>query len=61
MPGSLLFGGYVMRREKLEHLATIGMIKGNRSRGKQQEKMLDVPTKWLNVGQVAIALKATRV
>ena len=41
--------GHVMRREKLEHLST-GMIKGNRSKGKQREKKLDGLTKWLKIG-----------
>ena len=35
------FFGLMMRREKLEHLVTTGMINGNHSRGKQQEKILD--------------------
>ena len=30
-----------MRREKLEHLITTGMMEGKRSRGKQREKMTD--------------------
>ena len=38
--------GYVMRREKLEHLKTTGMIKVKSSRGKQWEKMLDGLIKW---------------
>ena len=29
------FFGHVMRREKLEHLITTGMIEGKRSRGKK--------------------------
>ena len=35
-----------MRREKLEHLVTTGMIQEKCSREKQQEKMLDELTKW---------------
>ena len=38
-----------LRREKLVHLVTTGMIEENRSRGKQREKMLDGLTKWLKV------------
>ena len=37
--------GHVMRRDKLEYLATTGMTKG-----KQREMMLDGPTEWLIVG-----------
>ena len=32
---------HVMRREKLEHLITTGMMEGKRSTGKQREKMTD--------------------
>ena len=35
------FFGHVMRREKLEHLITTGMMEGKRSRGKKREKMTD--------------------
>ena len=35
------------------------MIGEKRSRGKQREKMLDGLTKWLKVGGVTNALKAT--
>ena len=34
------FFGHMMRREKLEHLVTPGMIEGKRSKGKQSEKIL---------------------
>ena len=44
------FFGHVTRREKLEHLVTIGMIEGKRSRRKQCEKMLNGLTKWLKIG-----------
>ena len=54
------FFGHVMRREKLKHILTTGMIKGKRSKGKQPEKMLEGRTKWLKVGQVTEAMKATR-
>ena len=37
--------GHVMRREKLEHLVTTGMIEGKFNRGKQREKMWDGLTK----------------
>ena len=53
--------GHVMRREKLEHLVTTGMIEGKRSMGKQREKMLiglDL-AKERNVGRATDALKAT--
>ena len=49
-----------MQREKLEHLVTTEMIKEKRSRGKLGEKMLDGLIKWLKVGRVTKALKATR-
>ena len=41
-----------MRSEKLEHLAITGMVgeKKTKRKGKQREKMLDGPTKWLEVG-----------
>ena len=48
-----------MRREKLEHHMTTGMIDGKRSRGKQREKMLDGRTKWLKVGRLIDAPKVT--
>ena len=46
------FFGYVMTIEKVEE--------EKHSRGKQQEKMLDGLTKWLNVGHVTDAPKATK-
>ena len=49
-----------MRREKLEHLVTIGMIEGKLSRRKHRQKMLDGLTKWLNVGPVTDAVKLMR-
>ena len=49
-----------MRREKLKHLMTIGMIKRTRTRRKQLEKILDGLIKWLKVGRVTEAIKATR-
>ena len=54
------FFGHVMRREKLEHLITIGMMEGKRSRGKQREKMTDGLANWLGAGKVVEILKATR-
>ena len=42
-----------MRKEKLEHLVTTGMIEGKRSRRKYPEKMLDGLTKWLKIGLAA--------
>ena len=54
------FFGHVMRREKLEHLITTGMMKGKRSRGKQREKMTDGLVNWLGTGKVVEILKATR-
>ena len=53
------FFGHVMRREKLEHLITTGMMKGKRSRGKQREKMTDGLANWLGAGKVVEILKAT--
>ena len=58
MPSNLF--GHVKRREKLEHLVTNGMSQRKCSRGKQLEKMLDELTKWLKVGRMTHALKATR-
>ena len=55
------FFDHVKRREKLEHLVTAGMIEGKCSSGKQREKMFDGLRKWLKVGRVTEALKATRV
>ena len=49
----------MMRREKLEHLVTTGMIEGKCSRRKKCEKMLDGITKWLKEGKVIKALKET--
>ena len=54
------FFDHVMRREKLEHLITTGMIEGKRSRGKQREKMTDGLANWLGAGKVVEILKATR-
>ena len=54
------FFGHVMRREKLEHLITTGMMEGKRSRGKQGEKMTDGLANWLGAGKVVEILKATR-
>ena len=50
-----------MRRTKLEHLASTGMIEGKCSTRKQREKMLDglIITKWLKVERVTEAMKAT--
>ena len=56
---NITFFDHVMRREKLEHLVTTGMIEGRRSRGKQGEKVLDGQKQWLKVGRVTEALKAT--
>ena len=49
----------MMRREILDHLVATEMIEVKRCRGKQREKMKGL-TKWLNLGQVTDALKATR-
>ena len=38
---------HVMRRDKLEHLATTGMIREKCRKGKQPEKILDELTMWL--------------
>ena len=45
-----------MRREKLEHLGSAGMIEGKCSKGKRREKIFDELTKWLKVGRVTEAL-----
>ena len=44
-----------MRREKLEHLITTGMMEG-----KQREKMTDGLANWLGAGKVVGILRATR-
>ena len=49
-----------MREEKLEDLVTIEIIEGKYRKEKQREKMLDGLTKWLKVGRLTDALKATR-
>ena len=49
-----------MRREKLEHLVTTEVIVGKRSRVKQRDKISDGLIKWLKVGRVTEALKATK-
>ena len=54
------FFGHVMRREKLQHLITTGMMEGKRSRGKQRETMTDGLVNWLGAGKVVEILKATR-
>ena len=50
---------HVMRREKLKHFVTIGIIEGKR-RGGKREKILEGLTKWLNVGRRTNAWKAVR-
>ena len=50
----------MMRKQKLEHLLTTGMIEGKLNRGKQRKNILDGLTKWLNLGRVTEALKVTR-
>ena len=49
-----------MGREKLEHLVITGMIERKHTTENRQEKILDRPTKWLKIGKVTDALKATR-
>ena len=44
-----------MKREKLEHLETTGIMEGT-----QCKKMLGALTKWLKVGRMIEALKVTR-
>ena len=44
-----------MRREKVEHLVTTGMIERKPSRRKQLEKLLDGLTEWINEGPVTDA------
>ena len=51
---------HVMRREKLEHLITTGMMEGKRSTGKQREKMTDGLANWLGAGKMVKILIATR-
>ena len=50
------FFDHVMRREKLEHLITTGMMEGKRSRGKQLEKMTNGLVNWLGAGKVVESL-----
>ena len=45
--------------EKIEQLVTTGIFEGKRRRGKQQENILAALTKWLNIGRVTDALRAT--
>ena len=45
-----------MKREKLEHLKTAGMIEEKLSREKERQKMLHGLTRLLNVGLVTDAL-----
>ena len=54
------FFGHVMRREKMEHLVTTGMLEGKRSAGRQREKMADGMARWLGKTKVVELLKATR-
>ena len=49
MPGNLF---WLCNEKKLVHLVPTGIIEGKRSRGRQQDKMLDGLTKWPNVGQI---------
>ena len=44
------FFGHEMRREKLEHIVTFGVMKGKCSTRKQREKVLAGLIKWLKVG-----------
>ena len=57
------FFGHAIRRQKLGHLVTTGMIEGKRSRGKQRVKVLDELTesKRLHIGQVTDAQKRGRI
>ena len=50
---------YEMRREKMEHCVTIGVFEVKCSTGRLRVTMLERSTKWLNVGRVTNALKAT--
>ncbi|GFO31931.1 hypothetical protein PoB_005843600 [Plakobranchus ocellatus] len=54
------FFGHVMRREKLENLVTTGMLEGNRSRGKQREKLIEGLADWLKAGKSLEAIEATK-
>ena len=54
------FFGHVMRREKLEHLITTGMMDGKGSRGKQRETITNGLVNWLGAGKVVEILKAAR-
>jgi len=42
----LKFTGHILRKGKLEHIATTGKMIGRRDRGRQREKILDSLTKW---------------
>ncbi|GFR93784.1 eukaryotic translation initiation factor 3 subunit F [Elysia marginata] len=53
------FVGHIMRREGLENLITIGRMEGNKSRGRQREKMLDGMTSWMGTKRVTDALSET--
>ena len=41
-----VFFGQVMRRKELEHVVTTGHIDGQRSRGRQREKILNSMMVW---------------
>ncbi|GFO41308.1 UDP-glucuronosyltransferase 2a1-like [Plakobranchus ocellatus] len=54
------FLGHVMRRGKLEHLVTTGKFEGERSRGRQREKIMDGLATWLGPGKVSDILAAVK-
>ena len=58
--GQRTFFSHVMRREKLKHLVTTGMIEGKCHSGKWRKEMFDGLTKWLVGGQVTDTPKGSR-
>ena len=58
--GQATFYSHVMRRQKLQHLVTTGMIGKKIQLTKQQEKMLDRLTKLRGVGQMTDAVQAIK-
>ena len=55
-----VFFGHVMRRQELEHLATMGKIDGKGSRGRWREKILDNVTVWLQKDKPIQTISWTR-
>ena len=48
-----------MRRKELEHLVTIGKVKGMIGRGRPREKMIDRLSLWLKVEKPTLVIRHT--